>query len=102
MQTLTRLGLSANLTFSMFEWLGLTYQLLVQRDVQLVEGLQVQNNLFVTFKYDLVPARKGVVVDPIAEAKAAQALSEQRAQVAEERAKAAEERLKQLETTPQR
>jgi hypothetical protein len=95
---LTRVGLAGNLNFSAYEWLGLTYQLLVQRDPQLVSGVQVQNNVFLTFKYDVIPARKVEKVDPLEEAKAAQAAAEQRAQDAEARAVKAEERVKQLES----
>jgi hypothetical protein len=97
---LTRLGLSGNITFSMFEWLGLNYQLLVARDLQLVSGIQVQNNLFLTFKYDIIPAKKAVVVDPLAEAQAAREAAEKRALEAEIRAKAAETRVQELQQTP--
>lgn len=97
---LTRLGMTGAVEFSMFEWLGLSYQLLLARDVQLVEGLQVQNNVFVTFKYDLVPPKPVAKVDPLAEEKAARAAAEARATEAESRAKQAEEKLKELEAAP--
>jgi hypothetical protein len=98
---LTRVGLSGYANFSMFEWLGITYQALVQRDPQLVSGIQVQNNLFLTFKYDLIPPRKAEgKEDPLAEATAARDAALKRAQDAESRAQAAEERIKALEAAP--
>jgi hypothetical protein len=88
----------------MFEWLGLTYQFRVINDPQLVKDVQVQNNFFLTFKYDLIPARKVVEepkADPVAEAKAEAAAAAERAQAAEGRAKAAEDRIKALEDKAQ-
>ena len=101
---LMRIAFAANVNFSMFEWLGLTYQFRVTNDPQLVKDVQVQNNFFLTFKYDLIPARKVVEepkADPVAEAKAEAAAAAERAQAAEDRAKAAEERIKALEDKAQ-
>ncbi|MFO0728783.1 MAG: hypothetical protein U1E65_33705 [Myxococcota bacterium] len=97
---LMRVGFAAALNFSMFDWLGLTYQFRVQSDPQLVKDVQVQNNFFLTFKYDVVPPRKVVEepkADPVADAKAAAAAAEERAKAAEDRAKAAEDKLKAAE-----
>jgi hypothetical protein len=96
---LSRIGLSGSATYSMFDWLGAKYQLLVQRDKQLIDGLQVQNNLFLVFKYDLIPSQRvePAKADPLKEAEA-------KLKAAEERAQTADERVKQLEaasgTTP--
>ncbi|MFO0727613.1 MAG: hypothetical protein U1E65_27795 [Myxococcota bacterium] len=97
---LMRVAFAASVNFSMFEWLGLTYQFRVASDPQLVKDVQVQNNFFLTFKYDLVPARKvaeAPKVDPVAEAKAEAAAAGERAKAAEDRAKAAEDRLRAIE-----
>lgn len=97
---LMRIGFAAAVNFSMFDWLGLTYQLRLLNDPQLVEGFQVQNNFFLTFKYDVIPPRKveeAPKADPVADAQAAAAAAEERAKAAEEKAKAAEERAKAAE-----
>ncbi len=94
---LMRIGVAGSLSFSMFEWLGLKYQLLIQQDPQLVAGLQVQNNVFVTFKYDIVPAKPmPAKADPLKEAEAARAAAEARAMAAETRALEAESKMQQL------
>jgi len=98
---LTRVGLTGFANFSLWEWLGLTYQVLVQRDPQLIAGVQLQNNLFLTFKYDVIPAKKAPPpADPIAEAKAALEAAEKRVQEAESRAQSAEQKLRELQPAP--
>jgi len=97
---LARIGFAAGATFSMWDWLGFTYQMRVLRDPQLTDDVQVQNNLFLTFKYDVIPAAKveeAPKADPVADAQAAAAAAEARAAEAEARAKAAEERAKAAE-----
>ena len=48
---LTRWALTGGVTFSMFEWLGLSYDLRLVSDPQLLEKTQVQNSLLLTFQY---------------------------------------------------
>jgi hypothetical protein len=48
---LTRWGLNAGVTYSMFDWLGLSYDLRLLRDPQLLDKTQVQNSVLLTFQY---------------------------------------------------
>lgn len=50
---LSRLGLTGNVRVGLFDWMGLTYNLRVLRDPQLIEATQIQNSLLLTFNYTL-------------------------------------------------
>ena len=56
---LTRIGLTANARVALFDWMGLNYNLRVLNDPQLVEGVQVQNSLLLTFNYTLLDTDGG-------------------------------------------
>ncbi|MBI4816789.1 MAG: hypothetical protein HY791_11055 [Deltaproteobacteria bacterium] len=113
---LLRLGLVGAVSFSVFEWMSLNYQLKVLSDPQLLDQAQIQNNLMLTLNYTLIkrnePPPPPPPVNPEVEAalkKAEEAAqqakaaeesakaAEERAKAAEERAKAAEERAKTVE-----
>lgn len=99
---LTRIGLSGAVNFSMFEWLSLVYQLRVLSDPQLVDAVQVQNNLLLSFQYDIIAAPKvepaPAAVDPALQKALDEAkLNAERAQIAEDRLKVAEDRAKLAE-----
>gem|GEM_PF-682764 len=51
---LLRWGLKAGVTVAVTEWMGLNYGLQVLKDPQLLDAVQVQNNLLLTFKYTLI------------------------------------------------
>lgn len=48
---LTKVGLTAGVNFSVFEWMAIVYTLKILDDPQLIDELQVQNNLLFTFNY---------------------------------------------------
>jgi hypothetical protein len=92
---LTRIVVAAQVSFSMFEWLSLVYQFKLVRDNQLIDEIQVQNNLLLTFQYTFLERRKIEEPPPPVDPKVTEAL--EKASAAEERAKAAEERAKVAE-----
>lgn len=51
---LLRWGLKADVTVAVTEWMGLNYGLKILNDPQLLDAVQVQNNLLLTFKYTLI------------------------------------------------
>ncbi|TDP75153.1 hypothetical protein [Bradymonas sediminis] len=63
---LLRWGLKADVTVAVTEWMGLNYGLKILNDPQLLDAVQIQNNLLLTFKYtfiepdskDLTPSEK--------------------------------------------
>ena len=99
---LTRVALVGILSFKTFEWLSLDYQVKILRDKQLIEELQVQNNVVLTFNYNFVdryePPKAPPPVDPkLQEAIDKLNLEQKRAEAAEEKAKLAEEKAKAAE-----
>ena len=98
---LTVLGFAASTRLSVFEWMAVNYVFRVRNDPQLVDEVQVQNNLLLTFKYDFIERNKvpeKPKVDPkLAAAEKAAAEAADRAEKAEEAAKAAEARAKAAE-----
>jgi len=51
---LTNYDLGAKITFKLFEWASLDYELKAFRQPALVEAWQIQNNLLLTFSYALI------------------------------------------------
>lgn len=51
---LFRLAFTAGLTFNAFEWLSANYNVDITRDPQLIDETQIQNNVLLTLKYDLI------------------------------------------------
>jgi hypothetical protein len=92
---LTRIAVQAGLTTNVFTWMALSYQLRVVNDPQLIDKVQIQNSLLLTFSYTFSDAPPPAPEEP-ADADAIKA-AEQRAAAAEERAKLAEERAKLAE-----
>ncbi|HEY0251939.1 MAG TPA: hypothetical protein VGC41_10450 [Kofleriaceae bacterium] len=94
--SLTRLALEAAVTFNIYSWMGLVYNLSVIRDPQLFPAGQdrvaVQNNLLLTFNFTLVkkPEKPKAPTKEELELKAAN----DRADAAEKRAAEAESKLK--------
>ncbi len=86
---LTRIGVRAGLTFNMFEWMSADYVLRLTRDPQLIDGLQVQNNFLLTFKYSFIERGKG-------KAKKPEPSLDQQLQKAKKEADQAEERVEEL------
>lgn len=84
---LTRVGVAAGLTFGAFEWLSSSYRLEVTRDPQLIDETQIQHNVLLTLKYDVI-TRRDEDTGPTTEEK----LDE-----AQNRIKSLEERIQQLE-----
>jgi hypothetical protein len=89
---LTRTAAEAQLTFGMFEWLNLVYNSQLINDPQLIEGVQFQNNLVLTFQYTFVERSQAKPTDPseIEKAQKAAAAAEAKAKNAEKRAEEAE------------
>jgi hypothetical protein len=85
---LLRWGVKAGLSMGVTEWMGLNYSLDLLNDPQLLDEVQIQNNLLVTFQYTLIEPDKGP--EPTPEELAAEYL--EKAKQAE--AKAAEYRKK--------
>ena len=107
---LTRLGATAGLNFNVFEWLSLSYDLMVLRDPQLLNATQVQNSLLLSLHYAFFERER--VGDETAEATDEQddeqeeepptleeelAAAEARAQEAAREADQAKERARELE-----
>jgi hypothetical protein len=100
--SLTRVGFEGSLTFNVYSWMGLVYNLKITRDPQLFsrgeERVEVQNTLLLTFQLTLVkkPEKPNEPTPEELEIKAAQ----DRADAAEKRAQAAEDKLKALQPAP--
>lgn len=100
--SLTRVGFEGSLTFNVYSWMGLVYNLRITRDPQLFsrgeEKVEVQNTLLLTFQLALVkkPEKPREPTPEELELKAAQ----DRADAAERRAQAAEDKLKALQLAP--
>jgi hypothetical protein len=95
---LTRIALEAGLTTNVFDWMSLSYQLRIVDDPQLLDAVQIQNNLLLTFAFTVTsaePPAEPAVED--AQSAAAIAAAEERARLAEERARLAEERARLAE-----
>ncbi len=94
---LTRIGATAGLSTSVFEWLSLNYEFKAVNDPQLLDEWQIQNSLLLSFNYTLIerdrtPAPVDPMAEKLAEAEARAAAAEQRAQAAEAAARAAAEK----------
>ncbi len=96
---LTRIAADAQLIFGVYEWLNVVYSFRAVRDPLLIEGVQLQNNLNLTFQYTFVERSTAKPTDPseIEKAKKRAAQAEERAAQAEERAAEMEARLKAME-----
>jgi hypothetical protein len=99
---LARVGFEGSLTFNVYSWMGLVYNLKITRDPQLFsrgeERLEVQNTLLLTFQLALVkkPEKPNEPTQEELALKAAQ----DRADAADKRARAAEDKLEALQTAP--
>jgi hypothetical protein len=91
---LMRYGVTAALNFSVFSWMGLTYKLRVINDPQLLEDVQIQNNLLLSFNYAFIERSDPPAPDPT-EVKLEKAQKE--AEEAQKRAEAAEKRAAEAE-----
>ncbi len=87
---LTRVGVAASVGIGIFEWMSVNYKLRILRDPQLLDDLQVQNNLLLTFNYTFVER-----TEPDAPPEPTEA--EKNAEEAERRAAEAEARAAELE-----
>ncbi len=88
---LTRVQLLASVGMGIVSWMSINYQLRVLRDVQLVDAVQIQNALLLSFQYQVSspePKPAAVAFPPEATAKIEEL--EKRATAAEARAAAAE------------
>lgn len=65
---LLRWGLRADVTVAVTEWMGLNYGLKVLHDPQLLDAVQVQNNLLLTFKYTLIEPAPEPPLSPVEQA----------------------------------
>lgn len=99
--SLTRVGFESSLTFNVYSWMGLVYNLNITRDPQLFargeDKVAIQNTLLLTFQLTLVkkPEKPKEPTQEELELKAAQ----DRADAAEKRAQAAEDKLKAQQAT---
>jgi hypothetical protein len=114
---LTRLGFNGDITYNALEWLGLSYNVKVLDDPQLLNKTQVQNSLLLTFSYTFLeaddiekpePSKEETKPEPteeLEETKKKLEEAEDRAEKAEKRAAELEEQLEdtnqQLEQTEQ-
>jgi hypothetical protein len=97
---LTRVGLAGAVGIGVFSWLSVNYQLKVVRDIQLVDAVQVQNALLLSFQYAVTSPEPKPAEEPgdlesqarISELEARATAAEQRAAEAEARAAEAEAR----------
>lgn len=100
--SLTRVGFEGSLTFNVYSWMGLVYNLRITRDPQLFsrgeERVEVQNTLLLTFQLTLVN-KPEKAKEPTPEELALKA-AQDRADAAEKRAQAAEDKLKALQPAP--
>jgi hypothetical protein len=96
---LTRIGLEAALTFNVYSWMSVVYNLAITRDPQLFpkgeEKVQLQNTLLLTFQFTLVKKRDKPA-EPTKEEKQLKEAKD-RAEAAEKRAQDAEQKLKDLQ-----
>jgi hypothetical protein len=63
---LTNLLIEAGLSFKLVSWASLDYQFKALREPQLLDKWQVQNNLLLTFSYNLVKSRASETADKTA------------------------------------
>jgi hypothetical protein len=100
--SLIRVGFEGSLTFNVYSWMGLVYNLKITRDPQLFsrgqEKVEVQNTLLLTFQLTLVK-KSEKPKEPTPEELQLKA-AQDRADAAEKRAQAAEDKLKALQATP--
>jgi hypothetical protein len=100
--SLTRVGFEGSLTFNVYAWMGLVYNLKITRDPQLFshgeEKVEVQNTLLLTFQLALVK-KPETPKEPTPEERQLKA-AQDRADAAEKRAQAAEDKLKALQSAP--
>lgn len=89
---LIRMAAAAQVSLSTFEWLAIIYQLKAVSDPQLLDEVQVQNNLLLSFKYDIIAA-PAAEVPPNPDVVKAQ----DEAKAANERAAAAEAKAAEME-----
>lgn len=94
---LTRLGVQANVGIGIFDWMSINYRLRMIRDPQLLDGLQVQNNLLVTFKYTFIERTEPEAPPEPSEAEKNAEEAAKRAEEAEKRAAEAEAKAAELE-----
>ena len=94
---LTRVAFEAGLTTNVFDWMSLSYQLRVVDDPQLLDAVQVQNNLLLTFAFTVTSAEPPAEPTIDEQSAAAIAAAEERTRLAEERARLAEERARLAE-----
>jgi hypothetical protein len=98
---LTRVGFNGALTFNAFEWLGLSYDVKVLDDPQLLDKTQVQNSLLLTFNYTFLEADDIEKPEPKEEEgpKPTEELEKTKKELeeAEKRAEEAEKRAEELE-----
>lgn len=94
---LTRVGVAGTVAFAVFDWMSINYKLRILRDPQLLDDLQVQNNLLLTFNYTFVERSEPEAPPEPTEAEIAKEEAERRAAEAEARAAEAEARAAELE-----
>ncbi|MGM0557944.1 MAG: hypothetical protein ACQEVA_16280, partial [Myxococcota bacterium] len=100
---LTRLGFNGALTFNALDWLGLSYDVNVLSDPQMLDKVQVQNSVLLTFNYTFLEADDIKKPEPSEEEEEAPAPTEElektkkELEEAEQRAAEAEERAGELE-----
>jgi hypothetical protein len=98
--SLMRVGFEGSLTFNVYSWMGLVYNLKITRDPQLFargeERVEVQNTLLLTFQLALV--KKPEKPDEPTQEELALRAAQDRADAAEKRAQAAEDKLKAVQT----
>jgi len=63
---LMRYGLTGSLSTSVFSWMSLSYEFRLLKDPQLIDALQVQNGLLLTFNYNFIE-RAGSTAGPSAD-----------------------------------
>lgn len=99
---LTRVALEGSLTFNVYSWMSIVYNLAITRDPQLFprdeDKIQVQNNLLLTFQFSVVKKREKPA-EPTKEQQELKAAKD-RADAAEKRAQEAEQKLKDLQGAP--
>lgn len=96
---LARLAAEANVTFNVVEWLNIVYSGKAIRDPQLIDDIQLQNNLLLTFQYTLIERNQAKPTDPdeIAKAQKLAAEADKKAKEADAKAKEAEARAAEAE-----
>ncbi|MFN0245825.1 MAG: hypothetical protein ACKV2T_02885 [Kofleriaceae bacterium] len=100
--TLTRVGFEGQLTFNVYSWMGLVYNLNITRDAQLFpkgnELTQIQTTLLLTFQYTAVK-KKEAKAEPTKEQLELEE-AKKRADEAEKRAQEAEKKLQDAQAVP--